>query len=33
MPTLMFDGGILENVKEHPMAKWKCEKTRKNRLE
>ena len=23
-------GDILENVKEHPMAKWKCDKTRKN---
>ena len=33
MPELLFDGDILENVKEHPMAKWKCDKTRKNRSE
>ena len=29
MPELLFDGDILGNIKEHPMAKWKCEKTRK----
>lgn len=28
MPELLFAGDILENVKEHPMARWKCEKNK-----
>jgi len=25
-PELLFDGEMLERVKEHPMALWKCRK-------
>lgn len=33
MPELLFDGYIMNNVKSHPMAKWKCERIKKQRSE
>ena len=29
-PELIFEGDILNNVSDHPMAIWKCNKTREN---
>ena len=33
MPELLFDGDVLNNIKSHPMAEWKCERIKKRRSE
>lgn len=33
MPELLFDAYVLNNIKFHPMAKWKCERTKEQRSE
>ncbi len=33
MPELLFEGEMLDNVKSHPMAMWKCRKNREKRRE